>query len=156
MIAKWSTWSQQDQEEVPVKLRLAWKLQIITRARNLHKIIKFLHIHFYKTYDHQIWKTGTSQEVYSLGTNKVGASNVISLKSRGVEKNAITGLWFKQGLCSPNLEKNDLQETPNKLRLILKLLMMSFFKDDAAFEKLFFSRAYEYQIWIVGLLRHIN
>ena len=94
MIAKLSTWSQQDQEEVPLKLRLAWKLQIITRARDLHKIIKFLHIHFYKTYDHQIWKTGTSQEVYSLGTNKVGASNVISLKSRGVEKNAITGLWF--------------------------------------------------------------
>ena len=52
--------------------------------------------------------------------------------------------------------KNDLQETPNKLRLTLKLLMTSFFQDHATFKKLLFSRAYEHQIWIVGLLRYID
>ena len=40
------------------------------------------YIHFYKTYDHQIWQTGTSIRFDSNQTNLAGAGDIITLKSR--------------------------------------------------------------------------
>ena len=39
------------------------------------------YLHFYKTYDHQIWQACTSTGVYSNETNQAGAGDVITSRS---------------------------------------------------------------------------
>ena len=39
------------------------------------------YIHFYKTYDHQIWQVGTSSGFDLSETNQAGAGDVITLRS---------------------------------------------------------------------------
>ena len=42
----------------------------------------FRGIHFYKTYDHQIWQAGTSTGFDSNKTNQAGTGDVITSRSR--------------------------------------------------------------------------
>ena len=45
------------------------------------------YLHFYKTYDSQIWQAGTSTGFDSNKTNKADAVDVITLRSRNKLKN---------------------------------------------------------------------
>ena len=45
-------------------------------------MINFYSLHFYKTYDHQIWQAGTSTGFDSNETNQAGAADVITSVSR--------------------------------------------------------------------------
>ena len=44
---------------------------------------KIWYLHFYKTYDRNVWRAGTSTGFYSNETNQVGAADVITSRSRG-------------------------------------------------------------------------
>ena len=46
------------------------------------------YLHFYKTYDHQIWQEGISKGFHSNEANQAGAGDVITSRLRNKLKNS--------------------------------------------------------------------
>ena len=62
-----------------------WWIEAVSSAFSrcrCKKWYKNWYLHFYKTYNHQIWQAGTSTEFDSNEINQAGAGDVISSRSR--------------------------------------------------------------------------